>query len=609
MWCRRAMWLVVASACGLGGCFGGLNASDVEPAANNKPDPNNPDDPNNPKPGEPAQPFSCDVSAAQPELPMVRLSHDQYARVLRDVVELGGGADADAVWASVGPLVEGLPADSRVALPGWTHGGFTKLDQAVQQGHVELSLEVAQEVGAQLTATPARLERLVGGCAVDADADNDAACLDDFIRRFGQRVLRGPLTEEDVAFYREVHDASGVDAAGVADVVAVMLSAPQFLYHVEHGEAAASAADTYALSAHELANRLSFLFWGTMPDDALWAAAEDGTLLTDAVYEAQVKRLAADPRAAASIKGFFREWLWLDELPEMNVRVGTPVFDAFTDGFAPSGDLREAMIEEIELMAEHHVLGSDSSLSDLLRSPASFARSPELAGLYGVAPWEPGQQPPLFPAEQGRAGLITRAALLASGSANTRPVIKGFKIRQAMLCVKPPPPPDNAAGAKVDLSTQMSTREVVEAITEQPGTACAGCHQFYMNPLGFATEGFDALGRPRSVQRLFDETGAVAGERPIVTASVPRVASGDDRPAAGAAELTDLLDESGLVHACFARHWVRYTFARPEDLAADGCALEAMQRGLLDGKPLREVMVEVALTPQMKQRRMTEVMP
>lgn len=604
---------LVACAWALGGCYGSIGGgASGDAASNNKPGDtsNNVTNnvANNPMgPLEPAQPFVCEPGAAQPEQPLMRLSREQYERTLRDVVGLAAGPDAESVWSAVALRVEKMPQDARIGLDGHTHGGFRRLDQAVQQDHVDVSLEVAEEIGRQLTSSPARLERLVGACAVDADAGNDAACLDAFIERFGGRALRGPLSAEDVAFYRGVHDAAGVDAAGVADVVAVMLTAPQFLYHVEHGAAAGSGADTYMLSAHELANRLSFLFWGTMPDEALWAAAQDGSLLRDEVYEAQVRRLAADPRAAAVIRGFVREWLWLDELPEMNVRVGTPVFDAFAGGFVPSDGLREAMIEEIELMAEHHILATDGTLTDMIRSNQSFARSPELASLYGVAPWAPGQQPEQFPAAQGRAGLITRAAMVASGSANTRPVMKGFKIRQAMLCVKPPPPPDNAAGASVELDPMLSTREVVEAITEQPGTSCAGCHQAFMNPLGFATEGFDALGRPRTSQALFDAAGMKVGERPVDTASVPRVTPGDERPAAGAGELTELLDESGLVHACFARHWVRYTFARPEDLAADGCALEAMQRGLLAGKPVREVMVEAALAPQMRQRRMTEV--
>jgi hypothetical protein len=560
-------------------------------------------------PTEPAQPFSCEPGVVEPELPLVRLSRAQYEQTLRDVVALAAGPDADVVWARAEEALVKMPQDSLVGPPGHTHGGFKRLDQAVQQEHVEASVEVGSAIGRALVETPERLGRLVGACAVNEDASDDAACLEDFIRRFGARVLRGPLTDEDVAFYRRVHDAAGVSAAGVADVVAVMLSAPQFVYHVEHGDAAAEAPDSYALTAHELANRLSYMFWGTMPDEALWAAAQDGSLLQEAVYEAQVRRLASDPRAASSVKEFIREWLWMDELPEMNTRVGTAVFDAFADGFVPSGDLREAMIEEIELLAAHHILDTDGTLSDLLRDNHSFARSPELAQLYGVAPWAPGQALVPFPAEQGRAGLITRAAMVASGSANTRPVMKGFKIRQAMLCVKPPPPPNNAAGAKVELSSMMSTREVVEAVTEQPGSACASCHQVFMNPLGFATEGFDALGRPRRVQRLFDESGAVVGERPIVTASVPRVTIGDLREAAGAAELTDMLDESGLVHACFARSWVRYTFRRPEELAADGCALKVMQEALLAGEPLREVMVKAALVPQMRRRVMTEVQP
>jgi hypothetical protein len=552
----------------------------------------------------PDRPFSCEGPQAQPEQPLVRLSKDQYEYTLRDVIALGAGPDAEPIWRLVEPQLALVPEDIVTGPAGHTHGGFRKLDQAVQQEHVDQSLQIALTIADELTRTPARLERLVGACAASG---GDQACLDAFIRRFGARVLRSPLSADDVAFWRSVHDSPGVSRAGVRDVVAVMLTAPQHLYHVEHGNEASSIEDVYELSAHELANRLSYMFWQTMPDEELWARAEDGTLLDDQVYEAQVRRLATDPRAGATIDRFFHEWLWLDELLPLDTRVGTPVFDAFAGADVPSRQLHRAMIDEIYQMGRHLVLEQDAPLAELLRSNQSFATSPELARLYGVPAWTPGQAPIEFPTSQGRAGLITRAAMLASDSANTRPVMKGFKLRQALLCVKPPPPDDNAAGVEIELRSDMTTREVVEMITEQPGTSCEACHQAFMNPLGFATESFDALGRHRTHQRLFDAQGQLVGERAVNTAAISRVRRWDDRELAGAPELTEALDESGLVHACFARHWVRYTFGREEQLGADGCLLKSMHDMLLSGMGMREVLIQAALRPEVKQRRMTGV--
>jgi hypothetical protein len=181
--------------------------------------------------------------------------------------------------------------------------------------------------------------------------------------------------------------------------------------------------------------------------------------------------------------------------------------------------------------------------------------------------------------------------------------MKGVYLRKALLCDEIPPPPANAANKKPELSPTASTREVVEQLTEQPGTQCAGCHATRINPLGFATENFDALGRVRSSQTLYDpDTGAVVGDAPIDTTSVPRVKDGDETPSSGAADLSRLMLESGKPHACFVRQYFRFTFGRAEALDTDGCSLAEMHKGVLEGQSLREVLRNVALTDAFKTR-------
>ncbi len=586
------------------GCTGKLSeTAPMPPGTPGMPStPGKPGVPGEPPPAARGESFQCDPDATPPELPLRRLSQAQYAQTLRDLIEALAPERAQPIWQeAVAPQLELLPTDQRQGLPDHTHGGFRRLDQVVQQAHVDVTLTLAEALASALVAPSDWAELLLGECV---EADDSAACVASFIREIGALTHRRPLSDAEVAFYERVYDAQGIDRDGVRDVLTVMLTAPELLYHVEHGAPDGADAQVHPLSAWELANRLSYHFWQTMPDAALREAAASGALLTPEGYEAQVERLVADPRAQRAIGAFFKEWLWLDDLPELSARVGSPQYDAFVgDRPAPSPALRDAMIDEILAMARYYTLDAPDSFAAMMRSPHSFAKSPELAALYEVAPWDGQGAPPELPAEHKRAGMLTRAALLSTGTINTRPIMKGYMVRQAMLCVKPPPPPDNAvAMTSLELTDSSSTRQVVEAITEQPGSTCAGCHLLFLNPLGFATEGFDALGRARAEQPIFDEQGQLLGVADVRTDGVPRVNPWDEREVADAIELTDMMLESGEPQACFARHYARFTFGRAEDLTRDGCTLRALHQQVLRADSLQDVMRAVALRPEFQRR-------
>lgn len=543
--------------------------------------------------------FTCTPGQAQPELPLRRLSKRQVVNAVRDLVEGTGLSAAQKTQAlsAVLPTLNGFPDDRLVGVPGEKHGGFTQLDQAIQQGHVDVTYAAANELGRELTDTPAKRQALLGACATDGSTANDAQCLRDFVVAFGARAHRRPLDSGDVDFYVQAAGATPVDPLAVADVVALFFTSPRFLYHVEEGDPAATAPTP--LDAYALASRLSFHFWQTMPDQALFDAAASGALLTDDGYRAQVQRLFADPRTDAALDDFFAHWFRLDELPPLDTRLGTPVFDAFAGADVPTATLHAEMMTEV-LDAARDVARTSGPVGDVMTSRRFFARSDALARLYGQPRWD-GASAPVDFTQRARVGLLTRAAFLASGSANTRPVMKGFRIRNALLCQKIPPPPDNAMATPIELTPDLTTRETVEAITEVPGSACAGCHATILNPLGFATEDFDALGRHRTVQQLFDEQGQPTVSKPVSTRATPHV-SGVSTPIDGAAELTQLLAQGGEFQTCFVRQYFRFTFQRMEDEAKDGCLLEALQADALAGRPLSELLMATALAPEFKQR-------
>lgn len=549
--------------------------------------------------------FGCDPNVWPDSLSMRRLSRVQYRNTVEALVQWAAGSGAPDVMDGVSPVIDRMPVDVPQAVHG-PRGGFRRLDQNVHQEHIDASYDVA--IAAASRMTTAHLETIAGSCAVDGDPGNDDTCIDDFIDTFGMHALRRPITDEEHQFYREVYDADGLtqgaDPEAFSDVIVVMMTAPSFLYMIEHGEdEMADMPGVYHLGPYELAQRLSYQFWQAPPDDALLAAAASGELMSDEGYEAQVDRILADPRTDSAVREFFGEWFWLDTLPPVDSRLGTPVFDAFLDGFEITPDTTQNMIDEV-LDAASYYTANGASFDEFFSSDRSFATTPDLAAIYGVPVWD-GGEPPAFPQEE-RGSLIARAAFVASGSANTRPIMKGVRIREALLCDEVPPPPDDAAGAPPELSEDNTTREVVEMLTEQDGTSCAGCHAVLINPLGFVTESFDAIGRYRTHQVLFDEEGSVTGMREVDASSTPHIVPGDDRTTTSAAEAGSWLLDSEEVQACFSRNYVQWTFGRAEDPQLDGCVLEDTTDALLEGASMNDVLRSIAMRDEFKTRKIEE---
>jgi hypothetical protein len=518
--------------------------------------------------------FVCDPAVLPAASPLRRLSHRQYQNTITDLIRFAAPDAADAALVAVAPLWAQLPDDVRTG-PDKHYAGFSRLDQTLQQEHVDGAYQVANTVGMELTATSERLEDLAGVCATDVDPANDDACLDGMIRRLGERALRRPVTDDDVAFYRGPAGGPPFESADYADVVALLLNAPHLLYFVEHGQEGDSSA--VPLDAYELASRLSYHFWQTLPDDQLFEAAANGSLLTEEGYAAEVDRIFAQPRTREAVAEFFGQWLENTTLEELDSRAGTPVFDAFAGDFEPGPDLREHMLAEVTDAALYYTFESSGDFSELLTSDRSFAKTADLASIYGVDVWS-GGDPPAF-VEPQRVGLIT----------------KGVFLRKALLCDDIPPPPPNAAANPPMLSDSLSTRQVVEELTGQG--ACAGCHVNTINPLGFATENFDALGRFRTEQPLYDpDTGQVVGTASVDTTVTPRVDKSNDTIAGGPSDLTELIANSPKPYACFARHYFRFTFGRMEEIDRDGCALANLQKLLDDRKPIAEVLRAIAMS-------------
>lgn len=544
--------------------------------------------------------FRCDPAATPADLPLRRLGRTQYLNSLDAVVRAADGAIANDLRNQLSALTARFPEDHLEASIDGKHGGFSSADQVVQQGHLDVTYDIAVRAGQVLTQDTGRITRVFGACATDGNASNDGTCLDSFLDGFGSRVIRRPMTAEDRAFFKSSINNS-VAPEDLSDLIALLFTAPQFLYHVEHGDTADGRPSQFVLTPYELANRLAYHFWQTPPDDALRESARSGELATDAGYARQVQRLFDDPRTEASVNRFFREYLWLDTLPTLHARVGDAVFDAFRGTLTPTNALRTAMIDEVLASARYSVRNNET-ITQLFTNRRSFAQDETLAGIYETAPYSGTGEPPML-AQSQRAGLLTRAAFLSTGTINTRPIIKGVFIRLGLLCDAIPAPPANAAATPIPQLDMRTTRQVVEALTEAPGTPCAACHTTLINPLGFATENFDALGRVRSEQRFFNEMGMETGRAAVNTRTVPLVSGGDARTSDDAVSLTRMLVESNRLQGCFARQYFRFTFGRLEqNNGRDDCALQRLTTAALEGRPLGEVLRSVALDPAFRTR-------
>jgi hypothetical protein len=537
------------------------------------------------------------------DVPLPRLSYEEYQATLHDLVTEVLPSDAVDVWSVVGPTAAALPRDFLVTTTSQRHGGLARLDQTIQPEYASAAFAVSLQIGSEMTRTGSRVASLLSGCVTGAAtaATLDPGCLTTFIKSFGLLALRRPPSDDDVVFYSTAAPAGATPAAALAQVIGVMLSSPRFLYRVESGEEPGLLPNSFQLDAWELAARLSYQFWGTMPDGALRQAAASGALLSDDGYAAEVARLFADPRTDVVLRNFFRQWMWpLQEMQPLDSRNADPQWKAFAGANLPSPTLSGQMVTEV-LDAASWQIAHGGSLKDLLINNQSFARDAELAGIYGVPVWDGTSMPYAFPDDRA-GGLLTRAAFVATPTVDTNPIMKGVYLRTGLLCDAVSLPPPNADAVPLPTDPTLPTRIKVEHLTEQDGTVCAGCHKTVINPLGYATESFDSLGRARTVEALFDGTGKSLGTAAIDTSSVPRVTPTDETPSAGAADLVGLLAKSGRVEACFAERFFRFTFRRIEDATMDAAILADVTQLAVGGASLAEVLKRVAMRPEFKQR-------
>ena len=357
--------------------------------------------------------------------------------------------------------------------------------------------------------TPSRQRIFV--CGPD-DPESDEACARRIVGNLMRRAYRREVREADfvspLEFYRRGQSEAGFEA-GIEMALASILVSPDFLFRVEREPTGIPSGTPYRISGTELATRLSFFLWSSIPDDELLDAGIRGDLSRPDVLGSQVRRMLADPRSDALLANFASQWLHLRNLE--SVRPDMRLFPSFDD------NLRQAMRKETELLLES-VIKEDRSVLDLLSSDYTYLNE-RLAKHYRI-PHVYGSWFRRVKLDRGshRGGLLRHGSILTVTSYNTRtsPVIRGHWVMENLLGSPPPPAPaDVPALEDKTIDGGLSVRE--RLLEHRANPACSGCHNL-MDPVGFSLENYDAVGRWRTSEgeQPIDAAGSLPGGESFV---------------------------------------------------------------------------------------------
>jgi len=526
-----------------------------------------------------------------------RLTRQEYENTARDLL----GVD-------VASLVTGFPPEEEV-------NGFDNQSKSLQVSalHVEQYLHASEQL-AELVVQ--RFSSLSSCVPMDPTAPAEAEpCITHFIESFGQRAWRRPLSPDEIARLLSLYHA-GVSGGledlnhpdahllgpidpiqdGITLIAMTLFQSPHFLYRVEIGtknvveryagseseKRGREAGEVRTLSTFELASRLSYLLWRSMPDEELFAAAESGLLNDPAELLTQTERMLLDPRAAEGLWSFFEQWLAIDEIAESDKDPGVfPTFNRqlnllmetearlfIEDVVFEQRDMRRlfnsAYSFQNATLAAHYTAGGEGA-----QLPASqIGESPEWAfnsdspisdseradAIANLPMGESFERVELNPAR--RSGILTRGAVLSLTTKPNMgdPVHRGIYVRERFLCTPLPPPPPDIVVIAPDPDPNLTTREQFSIHSSEP--ACAGCHRL-VDPIGFGLERYDPIGRFRALEngKEIDDSGEIVSTLDL------------DGTFTGSAELADKLADSEQVQRCVVLNVMRYAHGRSETSA------------------------------------------
>jgi len=402
---------------------------------------------------------------------------------------------------------------------------------------------VAEDVAGRSAAT---LLATAAPCYSTATVDTEEACARSFIETFGARAYRRPLQPAEVdelLALERVLRAENTFEVSLTSVVETMLQAPDFLYRLEFGTPDAANPSLLRPTGYEMATRLAYMLWGSMPDETLVTAAASGELSTAEGVRSHATRMVENvDRMRPVVRYFFDHFLPLNTLTDLaRDAVQFPTFSATIGGL---------MREETQLFLEYVIFQGPGDWPSALTAPYTVVND-QLANFYGIAGVTPGGQWEVAPVDTTkRLGLLTQGAIQAGTTISnfTNPVRRGVFLLRNIMCVDLPDPPEAIAGSITppDPASRATGRERYSQHSED--VTCRNCHGV-MDPPGFALENYDAVGLWRDQEN--GVTIDASGELPYLPA-----------PFSGPIELVTQLAASELTQNCFAENWLNYAYGK-----------------------------------------------
>lgn len=480
--------------------------------------------------------FNCKTGTVDPgPSPMKLLSRSQYLNSVRDLVGTVSGVDT-ALGASSNASAFGL----------------------VQPDVAQVDLENYRNAASKVASSVVTNGALLAQLAPCADSAVKRDCAKTFVQSFAARAYRAPVSDAaDLEQHLKLYDVGAKisHAHGIELLIQGILQAPRFLYRVEIGTGEKVSDLAIKLTPYELAARLSFSLWDTLPDAKLTQAAASGALATKEGVAAQLAWMLQDDKGKTMVRRFLENWIHLPDLD--NSAKDATLYPQWT-----STSLKASMKTQARTFFDDLLANQGGKLGTLLTSNTVFVNK-DLGAYYGMTGGD------TFTAAQGTsgatAGILTLPAFLAlmAKPSESSPIYRGKFVREQMLCQLLPAPPANIPKPP-DVTPGVSTRQ--RLAEHETNASCSGCHKL-MDPIGFGFENYDSLGKYRTM----DGSGAVDASGEVLS-------TGEiDGKFTGVAELGQKLAQSETVRVCMARQWFRFALARFEQ-SVDDCSM----KGLVD---------------------------
>jgi hypothetical protein len=491
-----------------------------------------------------------------------RLNRAEYNNTIRDLVGLRFQPADDFPQDDVGYGFDNI-------------GDVLSLPPLLMEKYVAAAEKIVEKV----LATPEARQRIFFLTTQNEESARQ------ILERFAGRAYRRPITREEIRrllqFVEMAEKNRDGFETGIALAMQAVLVSPHFLFRVELDPRPNDPKAVHPISHYELASRLSYFLWSSLPDDELFELARKKTLREPDVLEAQVRRMLKDPRSRALVDNFVGQWLQLRSLKEF--KPDPDLFPTFDD------KLRAAMLQETELFFAN-VLREDRSILEFIDADYTFVNE-RLAKHYGLAGVKGEQFRRVSLAGTPRGGILTQAAVLSvtSNPTRTSPVKRGKWILENILATPPPPPPPGVEELKEDKEAVLSgsLRQRMEQHRANPN--CASCHQ-RMDPLGFGFENFDAIGawRTHEGKHVIDPSGTLPSGQTF----------------RGPAELRRILkDRQEAFARCLTEKLLTYALGRGVE-RYDRCAVEGIVKSAArDQYKLSRLLIEIVKSDPFLKRR------